>query len=244
MHRRTVVKGSILVAAAALLAGPAAAQEATPEAVATPAADVATVRVVHASPDAPAVDVLVNGQRAITDLEFGQATPFVPLPAGEYDLQVVPAGAEAADAVIDAPDVALEGGQAYQVAAVGLLANIQPQITTVDLSPLADDTARVRVVHASPDAPAIDVAVTGGDVLFSNIEFPNAGDYAEVPAASYDLEVRPTGAPDVVLPLPGVALEGGTVYDVFAIGLAGDGSLDVLVLTAPAMAEGMATPTA
>lgn len=248
MQRRTLFRRAVAVVGGGLLisiaGGSLVAQEATPAAVATPGPEVATVRVVHASPDAPAVDVLVNGERAITNLAFGSATPFVALPAGEYDLQVVPAGGEAADAVIDAPGVALEGGQAYQVAAVGLLADIAPQITTVDLSPVADDEARIRVVHASPDAPAVDIAVTGGDVLFGGLEFPNAGDYAAVPAGSYDLEVRPAGETDVVLPLPGVELEAGTVYDVFAIGQVGDGTLNVLVLTAPAGDGMMATPTA
>ena len=35
----------------------------------------AMVRVAHLSPDAPAVDVLVNGQRAITGLAFKEVTP-------------------------------------------------------------------------------------------------------------------------------------------------------------------------
>ena len=34
----------------------------------------ARVRVVHASPDAPAVDVLVEGTRALTNVDFGEVT--------------------------------------------------------------------------------------------------------------------------------------------------------------------------
>jgi hypothetical protein len=41
------------------------------------------VRVAHLSPDAPAVDVLVNGQRAITNLAFKEVTPYIPLPAAK-----------------------------------------------------------------------------------------------------------------------------------------------------------------
>jgi hypothetical protein len=64
-----------------------------------------------------------------------------------------------------------------------------------------------------------------------------------VPAASYDLEVRPTGTEDVALDLPGVELEAGTVYSIYAIGQAGDGTLTVLPVTATTVAP-MATPTA
>ena len=104
--------------------------------------------------------------------------------------------------------------------------------------------ARIRVVHASPDAPAVDVAVRDGDVLIENLVFPDASDYLSVPADTYDLEVRPTGTTDVALDLPGVELEAGMVYSVYAIGHVGDGSLTVLPVTSTTMAPEMATPNA
>ncbi|MDF3040085.1 MAG: hypothetical protein K0Q71_2791 [Thermomicrobiales bacterium] len=206
----------------------------------------ACVNVVHASPDAPAVDVYVDGAEALSGLEFGATSGWVALPAGEHQIQVTAADAALDTAVIDA-DVTLEEGAAYEIAATGLLAEIAPQIYPVDLSMLGSDDesmARVRVVHASPDAPAVDVAVAGGDVLIENLPFTEASDYLDVPADSYDLEVRPTGTTDVALDLPGVALEAGTVYSVYAIGHVADGSLTVLPVTATAVAPEMATPSA
>ena len=193
----------------------------------------ACVNIVHASPDAPAVYVYVNGDVALNGLEYGGYSGWVALPAGEYQIQVAPAGTSADMAVIDAM-VSVEAGQAYQVAATGLLANIAPAIFPVDLSAPENESARVRVIHTSPDAPAVDIAVTGGDVVISNLEFPNASEALDVPAGTYDLEVRPAGTTDVALALPGVVLEAGMVYDVFAIGQLADGSLDVLVV--PSMA--------
>jgi len=104
----------------------------------------------------------------------------------------------------------------------------------------------VRVIHASPDAPAVDVAVKGGDVLVENLAFPDASDYLMVPAAAYDLEVRPTGTEDVALDLPGVELMAGNAYSVYAIGTLADGTLNVLPIVAGAPMEAMqeATPTA
>jgi len=200
------------------------------------------VNVVHASPDAPAVDVYLDGTKALEGLGFGGASGWVAVPAGDHQVQVVPAGEDASSAVIDAP-VTLEGGAGYLVAATGLVASIAPQIYQVDLSDLAADSARVRVIHTSPDAPAVDIAVKGGDVLIPSLAFPNASDYLVVPAASYDLEVRPTGAMDVALALDGVALEAGMVYDVFAIGTVADASLTVLVVPSTTPAT-VATPMA
>lgn len=206
----------------------------------------ACVNVIHASPDAPAVDVYVDGAEALSDLEFGATSGWVALPAGEHQIQVTAADAAPDTAVIDA-EVTLEEGAAYELAATGLLAEIEPRVNQVDLSMLGTDDepmARVRVVHASPDAPAVDVAATGGDVLIENLAFPDASDYLSVPAGTYDLEVRPTGTTDVALDLPGVALEAGTVYSIYAIGHVADGSLTVLPVTATTVAPEMATPSA
>ena len=200
----------------------------------------ACINGVHASPNAPAVDVYLDGAAALEGLEFGSISGWVSVPAGDHQVQVTPTGEAAA--VIDAM-VTLEAGAAYHLAATGLVAEIAPAIYQVDLSMLEPEMARIGVLHTAPDAPAVDIAVTGGDVLVENLEFPNASGHLVVPAASYDLEVRPTGTEDVALALPGVALEAGMVYDVFAIGLLEDGSLNVLVVSSPT-APGMATPAA
>ena len=189
------------------------------------------VRVVHNSPDAPPVDVFVNGERAITDLAFGEATDLVALPSGDIDVAVAPAGSPATDAVISAT-LPLESCASYEVAAVGELADIGAQVYPIDTAAIPDGKARVRAIHNSPDAPAVDVAVKNGPVLFSNVAFPNASNYAEVDAGTYDLEIRPAGTTDVALEVPGVTLEPNTVYDVFANGLLSDGTLGVKPLTA------------
>ena len=189
------------------------------ERVATAQASMAMVRVVHASPDAPAVDVLVDGNRAITDLVFGQATSYVDLPAGGHQVVVVPAGAGADAAVIQA-GLELAAGRAYTVLAVGPLAQIEPLVLYDDRTPPMGRLAKVRFVHTAPDAPAVDIAVVGGPVLFGNVSFKEASAYLEAPAGTLDLEVRLAGTEAVVLTVPGVTLEAGKVYTIAAIGLA------------------------
>lgn len=205
--------------------------------------DDACINVIHASPDAPAVDVYLDGAKALSGLAFGKASGWVAVPAGKHQVQVTAAGGDVAKSVIDA-NVKLAKGAAYEVAATGLLAQIKPEINQVNLSAIADGKARIRVIHASPDAPAVDVAVTGGDVLIKNLAFPKASDYLEVPAGSYDLEVRAAGTSTVALALPGVKLEAGTVYSVYAIGQLSDKTLTVLVVTASTTGGMMATPAA
>lgn len=224
---------SILIAVAgallALLMAPAAfAQSGT-----------AKVRVVHASPDAPAVDVWVNGAKALTNVPFFTASDYLDLPGGSYDIQVVPTGATT-PVVIDAKGVKIEAGKAYTIAAVGKLAEIKPAILVDNLAAPAAGKAHVRVIHASPDAPAVDVKLAGGATLIPGLAFPNASDYLPVDAGSYDLQVTPAGGSAVVLDLKGTKLDAGKIYDVFAVGELANIRVEVTVTTPAAAA---AAPT-
>jgi LPXTG-motif cell wall-anchored protein len=180
----------------------------------------ARVRVVHASPDAPAVDVWVNGAVAFSNAPFTGITDYAKLEPGTYNVQVSPTGATE-PIVIDA-DLDLATMTDYTVVAVGMLENIEPLVLIDNNGAPAPGKAHVRFVHASPDAPAVDIAVAnGGPVLFANVPFKGTGDYLPVDAGTYDLEARLAGTDTVALSVPGVALADGTVYTIFAMGLAG-----------------------
>lgn len=202
------------------------------------AADTAQLRVLHASPDAPAVDIWINDEiTELTNVPFGTISEYMDVPAGDYNFKVFATGTDT-DPVIDA-DVTLAAGMAYTAAATGDLANIQPTVLE-DGGNGAADKALVRVVHFSPDAPAVDVAPDGADPVVSGLEFPTATDYLALDAGEYDLEVRIAGSGDVALQLDPVQLEGGMAYSVFAIGSAaseplGGNELQVLIATDPLM---------
>lgn len=95
------------------------------------------------------------------------------------------------------------------------------------------------MIHASPDAGPVDVAPAGGDALVSGLEFPNASDYAEVPAGTYDINVLAAGTDTVAISAPGTAVASDTVYTAFAVGTAAAGDLSV-ILTADST-SGMTT---
>ncbi len=178
----------------------------------------AWVRVLHGSPDAPAVDIYVNGTKAFSSLAFKSVSEWAKLPAGSYDVKVTAAGAT--DAVIQAT-LPLEGGNYYTVVAVGKLADIKAEVVVDNLNAIESGKARLRVVHASPGAPAVDVAVTGGPVLVPNLSFPNASGNLEVAAATYDVEVRAAGTTTAAFSVPGLSLQEGKLYTVYALGLLG-----------------------
>ncbi|WP_436932424.1 DUF4397 domain-containing protein [Halosimplex halobium] len=190
----------------------------------------ANVRVAHFSPDAPNVNVTVNGDEVLADVAFSAVSDYLELPAGTHTVALA-----AADGSGDPfeTDVTVEADTDYTLAALGEFYGdtefrVQPFVD--DNSPPDSDTARVRLVHASPDAPAVDVTAGGGDtVLFDGVPFGESG-YVEVPAGTYTLGVRgdtESNDGDVVAEFT-VELAGGTVYTGFAGGylMPGDSPAD------------------
>src|SRR5918997_272398 len=204
--RRLVVLGLALMTALALVA-PAFAQ----------GADQAQVRVAHLAPDAPNVDVYVNGDPVLTDV------PYTTSP------------------VIDVP-VELAAGGAYTVAAVGLVADgsLSAQVYEDDLRSPASANAKVRIIHASPDAGPVDVVPRGGQALVAGLTFPEASPYAEVPAGTYTLDVNAAGTNQTALTVPDATLASGGVYSAFAVGTVFADSLNVLLVQDNAAGTGAA----
>jgi Domain of unknown function (DUF4397) len=212
----------------------------------TAAAGEARVRVLHASPDAPAVDVYADGSKVLTDVPFGVISDYLTVPAGPHHLQVYATGTTSG-AVIDA-DVTLAAGKAYTVAATDALSKIEAQVIVDDPVPAAGK-AQVRAVHLSADAPAVDVAPRGsaaGAALVKGLVYPKNTGYLDVNPASYQLDVRLAGTTTVALGLPTLDVAANTSYSVFVIGSAaspavgGHGLRAVITVDAKAAA---ATPS-
>lgn len=209
------------------------------------AADTAMVRVLHASPDAPAVDVQLDDAPvdALTNVPFGTISDYLDVPAGDHNVKVFATGTTT-DPVIDA-DVTVAAGSMYTIAATDELASITAQVIEDDPSPSCT-TAQVRVVHFSADAPAVDVAPAGAsadDAIIEDLEYPNTTDYLDLPADTYDLEVRPAGDTAVALDLPGVTIEDCNAYSVFAIGSAADPAVGGNALQAVVAVDQTARPS-
>ena len=88
---------------------------------------------------------------------------------------------------------------------------------------------KLRFVHTSPDAPAVDIALAGGGVVIPNVSFRETSTYLGLEPGVYDLEVRLAGTSDVALPLPGVTITAGVNATAFAVGLVGDMTLGALI---------------
>jgi hypothetical protein len=155
------------------------------------------LQVLHASPDAPAVNVLVDGAEALAGVDYKVGSAALELEVGEYEITVngITPGGEVA--VIGPAALTFAADTLYSVIAVGDVANIEPLIIDQEDTPVPAGFARLRVVHAAPMAPTVDVfATTPGADLSAEAAvgtFSFKGDLGpiEVPAGDYQIRVVP-----------------------------------------------------
>ena len=180
----------------------------------------AMIRVVHASPDAPAVDVYVEGlaDPVITDLGYGDSSEYLEVDEGDYNFQIRAAGSPATDdPAFETGALALPADSKVTALAAGLLGSTEdedkfrvlPLVEGFDAA--GDGEAIVRIVHAGADAPTVDLDV-GNDGSSEVTDFERFADTGEA----------------------GVALPSGTAIQ---IGVVADGS-PVTAFTTPELPEG------
>jgi len=246
---RKFIAGALVAAVAVLLAAcgdhsPRSAIVAPPPPPPPPPAG-ALLQVVHASADAPDVNVLVNG--AIVDglagVPFAAASPYLELPAGTISAAVDAILADGtALRVLEAEGLQLESDVAYNVIAAGSAAALlsgaeNPLQLFVLTRPVLDaiEGVRIQVLHGSPSAPEVDVYVTGPDaelvgVTPATFAFGGVLDLGTVPAAEYRIRVTPAGGETVVFDSGAVALPAGADLTIIAVDNTGPGTAPIVLL--------------
>lgn len=209
-----------------------------------------SVRVIHASSDAPAVNVRVNSNTVVSGADFKQAAVLTPR-AGNASLAidgVLPGGDTTT--VIEA-DTSFRFDTSYDVIALGKVGDstIEPLILSDDGSRDSASSVRLRVAHLSPDAQAaasgpVDVYVTAaGDALPAEATFTFAFKESvgplEVPAGDYQIRVTPAGSDTVVYDSGSVALAAGADLLIGAVDntVFGDSPVSLLVINGAETSE-------
>ena len=173
------------------------------------------VRVFHAAPQSPNVDVYVNDQMVFSNLAFGDFTRYVYLDEGEYNVSVYLAGQKDRPVINQMVDVPSQ--QIFTIAATGNLDNLGLLVIPdkVSKSP-SQNYSSVRVIHLSPNAPGVDILVDG-DTLFEDISFGEGTDYVDLNPGTYNVNVVLNTDKSVVLPLK-VTLNPDKIYTIYIIG--------------------------
>lgn len=187
----------------------------------------------HGSPNAPAVDINVRSSGTVVgDLEFGENSGYINIPAGTYVIDVRPAGSNTIVKSFLAPITGAEGA-ALTVMASGFVNpdTADPEFGLYAIAadgnilelPEVENTAELQLVHNSP-SPTVDVWVNDERFL-TDFEFRTATEYLEVPAGenlNVGVALAGSTSPDDILVDFDLVLQPNVNYQVFANGIVGD----------------------
>lgn len=235
--------GLTLSASVPLLAQPAAEQtKPVKKAAAKPAAEkkvvrtggTAFLRVLHAMPGGPSVDVYDGSVKVASNLGFKNISDYMEVKSGKSNFKVV--GAGKTDPAVVTDSMSLVKGKFYTLAISGKQA---PTLTSINESNGKEmpDKARVRVVHLAPGAPAVLITAPSERAASGYTKFlPKALEYGKSGSKTANpmttkLQIR-TEDGKIVKETDEIKLEAGNRYSAFAVGEVGAngaGAFEVIV---------------
>lgn len=210
----------------------------------TPPAATAEVRVIHASPDAPLVDVF-TGTTAIDelqDVDYQVGSGLLELTVGDYGL-AVQAETPAGNAEVLTLNATLEADTQYNILAIGDVANLETLVVSNPATAIGSGNIRVQVVHGAPDAPTVDVYITAPDTDITTetpvdtLSFREFTGQVEVAAGDYQVRITAAGATDVVFDSGTLPLAAGSDLFVTATENVATGASPVALLVADGTAS-------
>jgi hypothetical protein len=184
------------------------------------------LRMMHLSPDTPSVDAYIDSVSdpgagvVLPAVSYGDVSPYQTVPAGTYTVSARAAGADPASPPVLATTVTVAAGTATTIAGVGPFADLGFAVLPDDLTLPPAGQSRARVVNAAVQGSPLDLTLSGGSSLASDLAFADHTDYVDVPGGAGTLTVA--GAAGTPTDLP-VELAAGSVYTVLVLDRSGGG---------------------
>lgn len=172
---------------------------------------VAYVSLYQASPDAPGLNITVDG-RVInsSSFDYKDHTGYLRFYTGERNIKIGPFGAN--NVAIDTT-VTLDENKTYSIFVVNDYQQAEILFLKDSANAPAEGKARLRFVNLSPDSENSEVQVTGEtNALFEDHSFKEASEFIEVDAKEYDFEIGTNG--DNTLNVPDINLKSGYYYTI------------------------------
>jgi hypothetical protein len=201
-----------------------------------PAAGQFHLRIGHLAPFATGTDVLADvrlqdGTLLLGNVDFGDVTDYLPLPAGTYDLVITTPGGETP--LIDPAPFTFTAGMIVSAFATGEGVNQDLGVFALPADaegfflPLA---TYLQVAHLAPFAEdaSVTIQLNGVDAL-TDFNYGDSTGYIPLPAGDYDIDVIPTGGTDPAIEAT-VTLVADTYYTAIAVGDIDNQTLDLILL--------------
>lgn len=180
--------------------------------------------IVHASPDAPGIDLFAGSSQIDTNQVFGEVRYDYAAQPSYYHFQF----AQHTDGkILVDENINFDGLKYYSIFMADSLSKFKTVITTDDFSALpTGDSVKIRFLDFSPDASPMDIVTESGDTLYLNRSFNDAPvnsalqTFMQIPAGNYMIDMKQAGTENI-LTSKSVTLTAGKFYTLWAKGFEG-----------------------
>jgi hypothetical protein len=184
----------------------------------------ANLMIVNASPNGSNVDASVNGSVVASNLAYPNHTDYKTVASGTNNITITQSGSSTQ--VING-STNFDAGSYYSFYVVDSSNKRKPLILKDDLSAPSAGKAKIRILHLSPNTPAIDISITGSGSAainstnrsFNDVQTNTAfAAFQEVDAAGLTLTVKAAGSSTTLVSVPIPALTAGKIYTIIIKG--------------------------
>ena len=153
----------------------------------------AELRFVLASPDAPGVNILIDGKSVATNMPPGSSTGYISVTSGSRHIQLVPATGSSTTPILD-EKLSISNAAKQTFLVTGPVAAIKPIVLSDGGTTAVTGDGHVRVFNASSTIGPSDVYIvpagttlTGVKAVASNLPFDQGTTYQAVGTGNYQV---------------------------------------------------------
>lgn len=176
--------------------------------------DYSLVRVLHAAPNADAVDIYINDTLFFKELSFTEFSPYVYVPEGNYTMSVYPVNTT--ENPILSKYIEIDDDELLTIAIIGDNDNLDFLFIEEDTESTYGQNSKLRVVNLVPNSPRVNI-LEGENVLFPNVGYKDITRYKTVSPGTYALNVELVENGQIVLQNQ-ISITSDRVYTLYALG--------------------------
>ncbi len=190
------------------------------------------IRALHAVPDAPAVDIYLDGELIAEGIHFKDASEYINVNEGNYTVEIYETGTKGENDALADTTLSIRANEVYTLIVANRIENIDVKLVENAMDVPLGQTM-VRIGHLSPDTPTADFAIMNDAILFSDVSYGDITDYEILDAGEYGIQLRGENSN---VDLANVELKQNNIYTVYAFNTEDD--LEPIVLVDYTMLPG------
>ncbi|KMT23151.1 DUF4397 domain-containing protein [Clostridium cylindrosporum] len=181
------------------------------------------IRILHASPDAPSVDIVANGGLIAKNLNYKDFTSYLKVIPGNYNIKIYPSGNMSVTTLNT--NVKIPPYSILTLVIGDNLSDLKLFVVPDNTRKVVENKALVRFSNLSPRSNSIDTYLKNGKQLFKGVNFGEYTNYIEIPPGVYSFQFKPEDSNSVILSVPNTHLKASNAYTIYFVGESSNNSL-------------------